>query len=321
MANTTTTVAGIDTGKYKLDIALLHGQAGLQVDNTKQGHKQLMAWLQHHNVKRIGIEPSGGYERTVIRYLRGEGLTVVLLNAAKVRAYAKFIGQHAKNDKLDAALIAECTHLAKDTDAPDPRLEKLQETMTFLEQIEQDMARAKTRREGFTDPQLLDRLKVESKRLNAQRTALIKHLKAELRKHKDLGHRLDLVLSIDGIGERTALALVIRMPELGALSREQAAALAGLAPYDKDRGTLKAKRQIAGGRAKLRKSLYAAALPAANFWNKELKQLYKRLKKAGKPHKVALVAVARKLLIFANAVVAKQTMWTKERPKTNGCSG
>ncbi len=316
MANNTTNVAGIDTGKYKLDIALLHGEAKLQVDNTNQGHKQLVGWLKHRNVERIGIEPSGGYERTVIRYLRREGLKVVLLNAAKVRAYANFIGQRAKNDKLDAALIAECTNLAKDTDAPDPRLDKLLETMTFLEQIEQDMARAKTRQEGFTDPKLLDRLKVEIKRLNAQRTALVKHLIAELRQHSDLGHRFDLVHSIDGIGKRTALALVIRMPELGTLSREQAAALAGLAPYDKDSGTLKAKRQIAGGRAKLRKSLYACALPAANFWNKDLEEFYKRLRKAGKPHKIALVAVARKLLIFANAIVAKGTLWTEERPQT-----
>lgn len=316
MAKNITKVAGIDTGKYKLDIALLHGEATLQVDNTDEGHRQLIGWLRRHCVGRIGIEASGGYERCVVRYLRRQEINVVLLHAAKVRAYANFIGQRAKNDKLDAALIAECTHLAKDTDAPDPRLEKLLETMTFLEQIEQDRARAKTRREGFSDPELLDRLKVEIKRLNAQRTALIKHLKAELRQHQDLGRRFELILSIDGLGERTALALVIRMPELGTLSREQAAALAGLAPFDKDSGTLKGKRQIVGGRGRLRKSLYAAALPAANFWNKELKQLYKRLKKAGKPHKVALVAVARKLLIFANAVVAKGTMWTEEKPQS-----
>lgn len=277
------------------------------------GSSSRSEWLHRHCVGRIGIEASGGYERSVVRYLRRQGINVVLLNAAKVHAYANFIGQRAKNDKLDAALIAECTHLAKDIDAPAPRLEKLLETMTFLEQIQQEMAHAKTRREGFSDPELLDRLKVEIKRLNAQRTALIKHLKAELRQHQDLGRRFELVLCIDGLGERTALALVIRMPELGNLSREQAAALAGLAPFDKDSGTLKGKRQIAGGRGRLRKSLYAAALPAANFWNKEL---HKRLKKAGKPHKVALVAVARKLLIFANAVVAKGTMWTEEKPQT-----
>jgi transposase len=114
---------------------------------------------------------------------------------------------------------------------------------------------------------------------------------------------------IDGIALRTAAAIVVRLPEIGRLSREQAAALVGLAPYDNDSGDQAGARHIAGGRKRLRGSLYAAAFAASFRWNPELVELYKRLTTAGKEHKVALVACARKLLIFANAVVARGTPW------------
>jgi transposase len=120
------------------------------------------------------------------------------------------------------------------------------------------------------------------------------------------------VLSVPGIGERTAIAIVLRLPELGHIGRE-AAALAGLAPFDDDSGRHKGQRHIAGGRARLRRSLYAAALPAACRWNPALAALYARLIQAGKPHKLALVACARKLLIYANTLVTRGTAWT-ERP-------
>jgi len=119
----------------------------------------------------------------------------------------------------------------------------------------------------------------------------------------------NLLLSIEGIGPRTAIALLIRMPELGRLSRGQAAALAGLAPFNNDSGKRSRPRSIAGGRERVRTSLYAAALPAAFRWNAALVALYTRLTSAGKPHKVALVACARKLLVFANTFIARGTPW------------
>ena len=147
-------------------------------------------------------------------------------------------------------------------------------------------------------------------RLQARRTDELRRLIAALRSHADLARRFELVLSVSGIGERTALALVLRMPELGKLSREQAAALAGLAPFVQQSGRWTGEPHIAGGRSRLRRSLYAAALPAAFRWNSALKALDRRLIERGKPHTVALVACARKLLIFANTVVARGTPWT-----------
>jgi len=148
-------------------------------------------------------------------------------------------------------------------------------------------------------------------RLKVRRTAELLRIVKALRAHGDLTRRLDLVLSVPGIGERTAIALVVRMPELGRVSREQAAALAGLAPFDDDSGTHKGRRHIAGGRERLRRSLYAAALPAAFRWNKALVALYTRLMARGKAHNAALVACARKLLIYANTVVHRGSPWTE----------
>ena len=152
-------------------------------------------------------------------------------------------------------------------------------------------------------------------RLKARRTAQMLLIEKHLRAHPDLARRLDLVLSIPGIGERTALALIIRMPELGQVSREEAAALAGLAPFDDDSGKHKGQRHIAGGRGRLRRSLFAAALPASFRWNKALVALYARLIARGKAHNAVLIACARKLLIYANTVVQRGTPWT-EKPLT-----
>lgn len=304
--------AGIDTGKNTLDVALASGMPGVRVDNDAVGHRRLAAWLSGKGVARVGIEASGGYERPIVAHLRKAGVAVILFQPIQVRAFATYRQQRAKNDKIDAALIATCTAAATAVkDAPDPRLEACAETLTLIEQIEEDMARGKTRLEAFRDRRHRGLLDAEIKRLKTWRAAEIKRLVAELRRHRDLARRLALIESVPGIGQRTALALLVRMPELGTLSREQAAALAGLAPFDDDSGKRQGVRRIAGGRTRLRKSLYAAALPAAFQWNPALVNLYQRLTRAGKPHKLALVACARKLLIFANTVVARGTPWIK----------
>jgi len=309
-------VAGIDTAKDKLDV-VLYGQAShWQVENTSQGWRQLRAKLAKAEVERVGIEATGGYERGVVRHLREAGFTVVILQPAQVRAFAQVHLRRAKNDALDAALIAACTAVMdKVRIEPDQRLTDLADVLTFVEQIEEDIARFKIRLEHIGEPRLRRMVLGDIVRLKARRIAQLRHIARLLRTHHDLARRLDLVLSIPGIGERTALALIIRMPELGRISREEAAALAGLAPFDHDSGRYKGQRHIAGGRERLRRSLFAAALPAAFRWNKALIGLYSRLTAKGKAHNAALIACARKLLIYANTVVARGTPWT-ERPAT-----
>ena len=313
MLKDTTETAGIDTGKHTLDFAV-HGKEGLgQVDNTEAGWRRLAADLAKAGVSRVGIEATGGYERGVTRHLQDQGFTVLVLQPAQVRAFARLHLCRAKSDRIDAALIAACTHLLEpQARKPDPRLDQLAEQLTFIEQLEADIVCWKTRLEHTHDERLRGLVDADIKRLQARRADELKRLLKAVRDHSDLAERLKLVLSVPGIGPRTALALIVRMPELGNISREQAAALAGLAPFVQQSGSWTGQAHIAGGRKRLRRSLYAAALAAAFRWNPALNALYLRLTQRGKPNTVALVACARKLLVFANAVLARGTPWTEK---------
>jgi transposase len=310
MLQTSTNTAGIDTSKLKLDVAV-HGRTECwQVANALPGWRSLVVNLIKAGVARVGIEASGGYERGVAEHLRAAGFVVLVLQPSQVKAYARVHLRRAKNDALDAVLIAACAAtIDAPRIAPDPRLVKLAGYLTFLEQTEEDIARFKTRLEHVDEPGLRRIVTNDIARLKARRSAQILLIERQLRAHPDLGRRLDLVLSVPGIGKRTALALIIRMPELGRVSREEAAALAGLAPFDDDSGKRKGQRHIAGGRGRLRRSLYAAALPAAFRWNKALVELYARLIARGKAHNAILIACARKLLVYANTVVQRGTPW------------
>jgi transposase len=313
MTQTNITTAGIDTSKLKLDIAVHERTERWQVANALPGWRALATNLAKAGVTRVGIEATGGYERGVVEHLRAAGFTVLVLQPIQVKAFGRVHLRRAKNDALDAVLIAACAAtLDQPRIAPDPRLAELAGYLTFLEQTEEDIARFKIRLEHIDEPQLRRIVTSDIARLKARRATQIRDIAKHLRNHDDLAKRLALVLSIPGIGERTALALIIRMPELGQISREEAAALAGLAPFDDDSGQHRGQRHIAGGRGRLRRSLFAAALPAAFRWNKALIALYARLMARGKVHNAALIACARKLLIYANTVVQRGTPWTEK---------
>jgi transposase len=315
MAKRTMICAGIDTGKHKLDVAIDGSAEQLQVENAPEGYKALSDWLRRHRVKRVGIEASGSYEQAVVAALRRKGFVVVMFQPAQVRAYAKFKGQRAKNDKIDAALIAACTAAVRKVHAPpDPRLLPFATQLTMIDQLTEDIGRLKNRLESCRDARIRQIWKEDLVRLNKRKRAELKALVAAIREHRDLAGRLDLIYSVSGAGLPTAVVILVRMPEIGQITREQAAALAGLAPYDDDSGERRGGRHIDGGRERLRHALYTAALPASMRWNPQLMALYKRLIAAGKEHKRALVACARKLLIFVNTVVERGTPWQAEVP-------
>jgi transposase len=315
-----TNVAGVDVSKKELVVAI-GGHAALdRYGNDTPGRRRLcrdLAQFAGTGTLRVGLEASGGYERKAASALRKAGFEVIVFQPIQVRAYAQYLGQRAKTDPIDARLIALAT---ADFDGTirhsDDRLAPLSEHLTFIEQIEEDIVRFKTRLDAFTVKALTAKLETEIKRLTARRNAEIRSLLKSLRQYPDLANRFALVASVEGIGERTALTLIIRMPELGTLTREEAASLAGLAPFDDQTGKSDRVRHIAGGRARVRRSLYAAALPAAFRWNTALIDLYQRLIAKGASHKKALIACARKLLIFANTVLARGTPWVKSQATT-----
>jgi transposase len=264
--------------KHTLDLAV-HGHAlSLTVTNDPAGWRQLATVPRKAQVSRVGLEATGGYERSVTEYLRHEGFEVRLLQPLQTKAFARLHLRRAKNDSIDAGLIAACTAmLDAPANTPDGRLVVFADLLTFVEQIEEDIICCKTRLEHIRHSRLRRIVTQDIARLKARAAAELKHIAAALRQFSDLATRFSLVLSIPGIGEHTAIAIVVRMPELGRASREEIAALAGLAPFDADGGGHHGQRHIAGGRARLRRSLYAAALAAAFHWNPPLKAFYARL--------------------------------------------
>jgi transposase len=265
MLKSTTIAAGIDVAKAKLDVAVDGCKQRWEVSNDRAGFLQLARLLRSRKVNRVGLEATGGYERDVTEYLRKAGFTGCLLQPRQVRAFAEAMLRHAKNDHIDAGLIAAFTALLKVTrEAPDSRYAPLADTLVFIEQTEEDLKRIKTRLEHVRIAEHRRFMLDDIKRLKLRRSRVLAKLEAAVRSYDDIAERLDLVLSIDGIALRTALAIIVLMPELGKLSREQAAALAGVAPFDDASGKRDGERHIWGGRARLRSSVYAAALPASD---------------------------------------------------------
>jgi transposase len=314
MTEDSTICAGIDIGKHKLDVAIHGGKNSFCFANDPVGWRELLALLRRHEVSRVGLEATGGYERGIADALRQKGFSVLVMQPLQVKAFARFHLQRAKNDRLDAMLIAACTAAMNGSARTyDPRHQAWADHLLFIEQIEEDIIRLKTRLEHINIKRLRALVERDLLRLEQRKNAQLALLSADLRRHEDMAHRIALVSSVPGIGERTALALLVHMPELGSVSREQAAALAGLAPFDRDSGTMKGQRHIGGGRARVRKTLYMPTVAATSRWNPALCAFSKRMKARGKPGKLIIAAAARKLLIMANAVLQRGTPWVPDQ--------
>lgn len=313
--------AGIDVSKRTLDVAITGSTERFTAPNDAAGHALIAERLQAIGVQRVGLEASGHYEAAVTQHLRQHGFVVLVLDPGQVHGWRRFQKRRAKTDPIDAALIAEVT-AAVDVPrpAPDPRLAPLAEHLTLIEQLAEDIARLKTRLERYSEAASLRFLKAEIQRLTRCRARQLTRLISRLRAAPDLARRLDVLLSIPGVGDITAATFVIRMPELGRLTRAEAAALVGVAPFNVDSGEQAGQRHVAGGRSRLRRAVFLAAFAAAQHWNPILQATYKRLRAAGKHHTVATVACARKLVAIANALIARDMPWQSEPPahRANG---
>jgi transposase len=308
---TITKSAGIDAAKAKLDAAVHGLPEAFKVGNDEAGWRVLAQWFAQHGVTRVGIEASGGYERGVSAFLRGRGLEVMTHQPAQIRAFARFKRIKAKNDKIDAAVIAAAT---AQTDtvraASDPLLVELGDRLTAYEQAADLVARMKTMLEHIGLPDVKLQHQAQLKALKRWKDQLASDLIGRIAQHPELQRRFDLLISLPGVGKIVAASLVLRMPELGAMTRGQAASLLGVAPFDRDTGQSHGQRHIFGGRARVRRMVYLAATVAKRI-DPALKAFANRLADAGKKPKVVLVAVMRKLIQAANTVLERGTPWVK----------
>jgi transposase len=304
-----TKIAGIDVSKKSLEVAVGEDEPIERFCNDATGHDELVSWLARLAVRRVGMEATGGYERAICARLQAAGVEVVLHQPLEVRLFARLNRQRAKTDRLDARLIAAATaHRDGLRAAADPRLAELAERLTAYEQATDLVSQLKTHLEHTSLPDLLELLQVQLNGLLAHKKALALDLHRRVRAHADLHRRFELVRSLPGFGVIVALAIVIRMPELGYMQHGQPAALIGVAPFAHDSGTHKGQRFIAGGRRRPRRLLYLAAL-AAKRCDPAFKAFADRLLAAGKPPKLIVVAVMRKLIEAANLVLARDSLW------------
>lgn len=304
-----TKVAGIDVGKRGLDVAVHGLEDELRVGNGAAGFSELIGWLKAREVGRVGLEATGGYERGVRAALEAAGLEVVVHQPLEVRRFAQMKRWRAKNDRLDARLIAAATAQVEAVRAAqDPRLVELAERLTAYEQITDQIVGLKTFLDSVTLKDLAALLRTQIRALERTKAKLSLGILSRLKAEADLLGRFRLLMSLPGIGPIVAASLVIRMPELGAMKRGQAASLLGVAPFDRDSGQWKGLRFITGGRARPRRMLYLAAVIAKRF-DPGFKAFAERLTAAGKAKKLVTVAVMRKLIEAANLVLSRGQPW------------
>ncbi len=301
---------GIDVSKARLDVAVLPSGKTWSTTNDDEGISALVAKLQELTPALILLEATGGLERRVLAKLAGAGLPAMAINPRNVRDFAKSLGKLAKTDRIDAMVLARFAQAIRPPLRPvaDEQTQELQAQLTRRRQLV-EMIVAEKNRLAATDANKVRKLiKAHIEYLQKQLSINDYDLDQTIKQTPLWLEKVDLLESTPGIGRVTASTLVALLPELGTLGRKQIAALVGVAPLNRDSGTLRGRRTIWGGRASVRAVLYMAALVGAKH-NPALRALYRRLKAAGKPSKVALTACMRKLLTILNAILRDRSPW------------
>lgn len=300
-------VLGIDVSKALLDVAAWPSGESFQVDNTATGWAKLLAWLDARSPRAIGVEPSGGYERDLVRTLSRAGLPVRVINPHRLRQYARALGRLAKTDRLDARMIARyLAELPARAPRCDPLAEQMAELILARRQFTEEKVRLEQQVEQVRDPALRRMFGQRLRRLAADLLLLTKRLADIVAADPVLCARDQLIQSLPGAGPVYSHTLLGLVPELGEVDRRELAALVGVAPFNDDSGKRNGKRRIFGGRAEVRRVAYMAALAAARF-NPKLKAYYQRLVASGAARKEALIAVARRMLGIVVAILRDGT--------------
>jgi transposase len=302
-------VAGIDCSAEQLDVHIYPLEQGFSVANDKAGWRELRHRLRQAQVQIAGLEASGGVERGVIRYLADKGCEVRLLNPARVRQFAKAAGKLAKNDRIDAEMIARfLVAIPTRSWVGDPEREKLAELVAARAQLLEHLTAAQNQARWHQDPVLRRLDKRRQSSMQADIEVLDRRIAELIAAVPPMAAKFDILCSMKGVGPILASTLIAFLPELGQLSRKQIAALAGVAPFEDKSGKRQGVRYIQGGRAVVRSPLYMAALTAARY-NPVLKAFRHRLDKLGKKPKVAIVAVMRRMLTILNSMLRDGTYW------------
>lgn len=301
---------GIDVSKDRLDVAIRPGAQAFMVERNAAGLDQLVQRLRQLAPQIVALEATGGYETVVAAALAAAELPVVVVNPAQVRAFAKALGQRAKTDPIDAAVIA---HFAEATrpqvrQLPDEATRLLADLVARRRQIIEMIGAERQREKRMTSRRLQSSIARLVKALEKELASVDGDIDDAVRGSPAWREKEDLLASVPGVGPVIARTLIAGLPELGRLGRKQIAALAGLAPYTRQSGQWRGRSFIGGGRSTVRTALFMGAMVAKKH-NPILKAFFDHLVAAGKPKMVALIAVARKLLVILNAILRDKRPW------------
>ncbi|WP_139031450.1 IS110 family transposase [Bradyrhizobium sp. ORS 375] len=310
-------VAGIDVAKHKVD-SCIRGLGSRQTfPSSPHGHRQLVALLRKHKVSKAVMEASGGYEREWAKVLRQAGIEVRIVDPKRVRSFALSAGRLAKNDTIDAEMIAWFAETFND--APSQSYDAAREELAGLVKARKNLMDLKTRLQNQNEhvvPGLAQKAHSQVlKTLAAQIAKLEAAISAKVKATPEFAERAEIIESVPGLSCTTSAILIAGAPELGKVSDEIAAALIGVAPYDDDSGKRRGERHIKGGRRWVRNGLFLPCLGAATQHNPVLKAYYERLTAKGKEPKVALIACMRKLIIILNTMIARGEKWHPKPPR------
>jgi transposase len=301
---------GIDVGKARLDVHIRPLGQHFVVANDEVGLAELATRLEAHAPRLIVLEASGGYERLAAITLIDRGLPVAVVNPRQTRKFAAALGQLAKTDKIDAAMLAHFAEAIRPAAraVTNDALDRLQKLLARRRQLVVMRNAEKQRLGKATDPITQRSLKAMITSLDKQLGVIDKAIGRLIEADPALAEKLERLKTVPGIGDVSARTLLAELPELGLASRHEIAALSGVAPISRDSGRYRGRRKIQGGRVEVRAPLYMATLVAIRH-NPVIRPFYRRLRDAGKPAKVALVACMRKLLTMLNAMLRDRRSW------------
>ena len=301
---------GIDVSKDRLDIAVRPSGEAFVVERNGAGLEQLVEQLRKLSPDLVALEASGGFETIAAAALAAAALPVVVVNPAQIRAFAKAIGQRAKTDPIDAAVIAHFAEATKPEPRPlpDAATRLLGDLVARRRQIVEMIGAERQRERRLTTPHLRKSIARLVKALEKELVSVDAEIDDSVRGSPAWREKEDLLASVPGVGSIFARTLIAELPELGQLGRKQIAALAGLAPFTRQSGQWHGRSFIGGGRSAVRTVLFMGAMVAKRR-NPVLKAFFDRLVAAGKPKMVALIAVARKLLTILNAILRDNRPW------------
>jgi transposase len=310
--------AGIDAGKTYLDIGIEPSRKHFRVANEAAGIKDAITRLQRAGVGKVVLEAIGPFAQPVVNRLVAAGFEVGQINPRRIKAFREAEGKRAKNDRLDARLIARFAMQMTDALRPVPteNQQALKALATRRRQLVEMIAMEKTRLKQVADPLLCESHRAAIAALSAERARIEAAIDTRLVADILSTRKRAILLSVPGFGPVVATTLITDLPELGALDRRAIASLAGLAPHPSQSGTSIGRNQIGGGRPCVRTALYMAGLVASRC-NPRFKREYQSMRAEGKPAKVAIIAIARKLLVLANGLVKHDSLYDPARANAN----